>query len=256
MAQRLVRAKNKIKNAAIPYEVPEGPQLDERLPAVLDVIYLIFNEGYAASDGAQAMRANLCEEAIRLGTILYQLMPLPEAGGLLALMLLHDSRRAARTTTDNPYIPLFDQDRSLWDGEKIEKGRTLLLHCLSQNRPGPFQIQAAISAVHGDAKRADETDWRQIAGLYAALYQHSPSPVVTINHAVAIANAGEIDHGLELLEALGSALDQYQPYFAALADLNARQGNKTQARAAYAKAVALSQNEAERDFLKGKLQRL
>ncbi len=256
MAQRLVRAKSKIKLAAIPYEVPGALQLNERLAAGLDVIYLIFNEGFSASDGASPVREELCAEAIRLGNILYQLMPHPEAGGLLALMWLHDARRVARAKADGVYVPLELQDRSLWDREQIARGKQVLLQCLARNRPGPFQIQAAISAVHADAETFAETDWAQIAGLYGALEQKEPSPVVTLNRAVALANAGNVEGGLALLAAIAAALEGYQPLHAARADLLVRCGRSGEAAMAYRKAIDLSRNEAERTFLMGKLSQL
>ncbi len=256
MAQRLVRAKSKIKLAAIPYEVPGALQLNERLAAVLDVIYLIFNEGFSASDGASPVREELCAEAIRLENILYKLMPHPEAGGLLALMWLHDARRVARAKADGVYVPLDLQDRSLWDREQIARGKQVLLQCLARNRPGPFQIQAAISAVHADAETFAETDWTQIAGLYGALEKKEPSPVVTLNRAVALANAGDVEGGLALLAAIAAALEDYQPLHAARADLLMRCGRSGEAALAYRKAIDLSRNEAERTFLMGKLSQL
>jgi RNA polymerase sigma-70 factor, ECF subfamily len=253
MAQRLVRAKNKIRNAAIPYEVPAEAQVAERLEAVLDVIYLIFNEGFSASDGPNPTRADLCEEATRLGSVLFNLLPTPEAGGLLALMLLHDSRSAARAESDGKYVPVASQDTSLWDQNKISRGKTILLQCLGQRRPGPFQIQAAISAVHIDAADAGSTDWPQIAGLYAALQQMTPSPVIALNRAVAIANAGDIASGLALLESVSTELGNYQPLYAAKADLLVRNGQLDSARKAYQQAIELSQNEPERAFLRSRL---
>lgn len=249
MSQRLVRAKHKIRTTAIPYAVPEGSALGERLASVLDVIYLIFNEGFAATQGAQTTRADLCLEAIRLGRIVYQLMPLPETGGLLALMLLHDARRPARADGTGAYIPISEQDRHLWNQDLIDEGKTLLLACLGQRRPGPFQIQAAISAVHADANHAQETDWPQIAGLYAALSAMTPSPIVTLNHAVALANAVDANAGLALLETVGEALADYQPLHAARADLLKRSGRTGEAIIAYDRAIALSTNTAGRNFL-------
>ena len=253
MAQRLVRAKNKIRDAGIAYEVPGEGQWNERLEEVLDVIYLIFNEGFAASDGEHATRADLTLEAIRLGKILWQLAPRPEAGGLLALMLLHDARRSARETSGGAYVPMTEQDRSRWNAPQMQQGRELLLHCLAQNRPGPFQIQAAISAVHSEAASAAQTDWRQIAGLYAALERITPSPVVALNRAVAIANAGDLASALEIVQAIADELPDYQPFHAAHADLLARSRQKQQAAVAYRKAMEMSGNVAERAFLQARL---
>lgn len=256
MQQRLVRAKKKIRDAGIPYEVPDGNVLDERLAAVCDVIYLIFNEGFAASEGESAVRVDLCREAVRLGRILVQLMPGPEPGGLLALMLLHDARRDARVAGAGRYVPIDEQDRSLWNRAQIQEGTNLLLQCLAQRRPGPFQVQAAISAVHAQAVNASQTDWPQIAGLYAALYQMQPSAVVRLNQAVALANAGSVDDGLHMLRALGSALGDYQPWHAAHADLLARVGQVNEAVLAYRRAIDLTANDAQRSFLQQRLERL
>ncbi|MGB7181094.1 MAG: sigma-70 family RNA polymerase sigma factor [Burkholderiaceae bacterium] len=254
MAQRLVRAKNKIRAAAIPYEIPQADVLSERLNVVCDVIYLIFNEGFAASDGVSPLRPDLCAEAIRLGRILYQLMPVPEPGGLLALMMLHDARRDARVGPDNSYIPIAEQNRSQWDHTQIEQGVELLLHCLGQRRPGPFQVQAAISAVHAQAPDAGQTDWEQIAGLYKALYEMTPTAVVMLNRAVAVANAGQVNAGLDLLNSVADELTDYQPLYAARADLSARCDNIDAAVENYQQAIAMSANAAERDFLHKKLQ--
>lgn len=253
MSQRLVRAKNKIRATAIPYEVPDGPELAERLASVLDVIYLIFNEGFAATEGASPTRADLCLEAIRLNRILYQLMPNPESGGLLALMLLHDARRDARTDDTGAYIPIAEQDRTRWNCELVDQGTKLLLHCLGQHRPGPFQVQAAISAVHAEAPSIDATDWVQIAGLYAALSEMAPTAVVTLNRAVAVANAETAEAGLALLETVARELDDYQPLHAARADLLKRCGRCSEAASAYRRAIALSANASERDFLERRL---
>ena len=256
MQQRIVRAKKKIRDAGIPYEVPGGSALDERLAAVCDVIYLIFNEGFAASEGETPVRVDLCHEALRLGRILVQLMPGPEPGGLLALMLLHDARRAARITSEGHYVPIDEQDRSLWHRAQIDEGTSLLLQCLAQRRPGPFQVQAAISAVHAQAVTAAQTDWPQIAGLYAALYQMQPSAVVRLNQAVALANAGSVDDGLHMLQALEPDLEDYQPWHAAHADLLARAGRVDEAVLAYRGAIERSGNDAQRRFLQQRLARL
>ncbi len=249
MSQRIVRAKAKIRDAAIPYEVPEGPAQAERLSSVLDVIYLIFNEGFAATEGESPTRADLCIEAIRLGRLLYQLKPHPESGGLLALMMLHDARRGARTDSFNEYIPISEQDRSLWNQELIAQGTQLLHFCLGQKRPAPFQIQAAISAVHSEAAHAEDTDWPQIAGLYRALEEATPSPVVTLNRAVAVAHAHGTAKGLALLETVAQDLDGYQPFYAAQAELLRRSGQLSEAATAYTRAIDLSTNTAERTFL-------
>ncbi len=256
MAQRLVRAKKKIRQAGIPYEVPEGDVLTERLTAVCDVIYLIFNEGFASSEGDAPVRVDLCEEAIRLGRILFYLLPRPEPGGLLALMLLHDARRAARATDTAHYVPISQQDRSLWNQDQIKEGTDLLLQCLGQRRPGPFQVQAAISAVHAQAQSPAQTDWPQIAGLYAALYEMQPTPVVLLNRAVAMANAGQLDAGLSLLASLGDTLHGYQPWHAAQAELLARNQQYDEAAHAYRDAIGLTTNAAQRRFLQGQLDSL
>jgi RNA polymerase sigma-70 factor, ECF subfamily len=253
MAQRLVRAKHKIRAAGIPYQVPEPPFLDDRLGAVLATIYFIFNEGYAATDGDSPTRADLSEEAIRLGRLLCHLTPAPEAGGLLALMLLHDSRRVARRNEDGAMVSLEAQDRSLWDAAKIGEGTRLLRASLGQNRPGPYQIQAAISALHAEAPAFDGTDWLQIAGLYAALGQFTPSPVVTLNRAVALSHGGPVEDALELLEAVAPELGTYQPLFAAKADFLKRLGRNDAARQAYRTAIDLTANAAEKEFLERRL---
>ncbi len=256
MAQQIVRAKKKISATAIPYVVPAGRELAERLIPVLDCIYLIFNEGFSATEGASPVRADLCLEAIRLGRILYRLMPHPEVGGLLALMMLHDARRAARTDTSGLYIPIAEHDRALWNHAQIEDGTNLLLYCLGQRSPGPFQIQAAISAVHAQAKDVADTDWTQIAGLYNALSEITLSAVITLNHAVALANAETPEAGLALLEKVADDLVSYQPFHAARADLLKRAGRITAARAAYQRAIELSAKTAERAFLGARLSEL
>lgn len=253
MAQRLVRAKGKISKAGIPYKVPEAPHLAERLEAVLATIYLIFNEGYAATDGDVPVRADLCEEAIRLGRLLLMLTPAPEAGGLLALMLLHDSRRAARHDAEGEMIALDAQDRGLWNRSRIDEGTHLLRASLGRNRPGPYQVQAAISALHAEAASFAETDWPQIAGLYSALEQMSPSPVVTLNRAVAVSHGGSVREALEVLESVAPSLEGYQPMLAARADFLRRLGEDAAAGAAYRAALALTTNTAERGFLEKQL---
>lgn len=249
MRQRITRAKDKIRQKGIPYVVPQGIELEERLESVLDVVYLIFNEGYAPTDSGHVTRRELCEEAIRLGRLLYSLMPKPEVGGLLALMLLNHARWTARVDSDGAFVTLDEQARSLWDQQLIEEGRRLLHHCLAHRHPGQFQIQAAISAVHSEAATADDTDWIQIAGLYVALSQAAPSPVVTLNHAVALSHAESPAAGLRLLTSVSDQLQQYQPFHAAHADLLRRCGDGKAAAVAFRRAIALSTNGPERQFL-------
>ena len=249
MAQRLVRAKRKIAAARIPDRVPADEQLPERLAGVLAVVYLAFNEGYAARDDDRLVRAELCDEAIRLGRLLARLMPDDaETAGLLALMLLHDSRRAARIGPDGRFVALPDQDRGRWDAARIAEGTGVLDRALRLRRPGPYQLQAAISALHATAATADDTDWPQIAQLYGRLAHHAPSPVVQVNRAVAIGMADGPRAGLGVLDALGDdrRLAGYQPYHAARADLLRRAGHAAAAAAAYDDAIALSTNAVER----------
>jgi RNA polymerase sigma-70 factor (ECF subfamily) len=272
LAQRIVRAKAKIRDARIPYQVPTRAELPERLDAVLRVIYLVFNEGYAASSGTVVTRHDLSAEAIRLGRLLVELLPgfdrnrasqaprgmEPEAVGLLALMLLHESRRTARTSPSGDVILLDDQDRSLWDRDQIAEGIQLVRHALSSRQIGPYTIQAAIAAVHAEAPTAAATDWDEIVGLYDALLQADPSPVIELNRAVAVAMRDGPAAGLTLVDAIleRGDLSDYRLTHATRAELCRRLGKHAEARVAYGRAIALTRQEPERRFLERRLAEL
>jgi RNA polymerase sigma-70 factor, ECF subfamily len=258
IAQRIVRAKAKIRGARIPYEVPSETDLPDRLDAILRVVYLVFNEGYSASSGGSLTRHDLSGEAIRLGRLLIELLPEPEAMGLLALMLLHDSRRAARTSPTGELILLDDQDRSLWNREQIAEGVALVDRALSSRRCGPYSVQAAIAAVHAQAPSPAATDWAHIVGLYDLLMQADPSPVVELNRAAAVAMRDGPSAGLLLIDAILARgdLGNYHLAHAARADCYRRLGRTTEARASYEQALSLTQQEPERRFLTRRLAEL
>ena len=255
MSQRIVRAKRKIRDAGIPYRVPAAAELPARLRGVLAVLYLIFNEGYASTSGARLVRPQLCDESIRLARVLAELMPgEPEVLGLLALMLLADSRRGARVSPDGSLVPLASQDRSRWDRLRIAEGQAIVRQCLEWNRPGPYQIQAAIHAVHSDAPVPAATDWRQVVALYDQLLAQTPSPVVAMNRAAALAELAGPDAGLRALE--GLPLEGYHLLHAVRADLLQRAGRTAEARAAIDRAIELCANDVERELLVRRRQHL
>jgi RNA polymerase sigma-70 factor (ECF subfamily) len=259
VAQRLVRAKRKIEEAGIPYEVPPPDRLPERLASVQAVIYLIFNEGYLASTGDRLIRTDLCAEAIRLARVLYELLPTePENAGLLALMLLHDSRRDARITQPGELIPLEEQDRGLWHRGQIYEGLRLVEQALKEGAVGPFQLQAAIAAIHAEAPTAPETDWPQIAALYQVLLRRHPSPVISLNHAVAIAMSEGLENGLALIDQLGTVpdLSSYYLYHAARADILRRLSRKDDALEEYKLALHLATNAVEQRYLSRRIREL
>jgi RNA polymerase sigma-70 factor (ECF subfamily) len=255
VAQRIVRAKAKIRDARIPYVVPSETELPDRLDTVLQVVYLVFNEGYSSSSGGSLTRHDLSGEAIRLGRLLIQLLPEPEVMGLLALMLLQDSRRAARTSTTGDLILLEDQDRTLWNRDQIAEGLKLVERALSSRRIGPYTLQAAIAAVHAEAPHADATDWSQIVILYDVLFQAEPSPIIELNRAAAVAMRDGASAGLVLIDAILARGDlaNYHLAHAARADLCRRSGRTAEARASYERALSLTQQEPERRFLERRM---
>ncbi len=258
IAQRIVRAKRKIRDANIPYEIPAQSDLPDRLDSVHRVIYLVFNEGYSASAGASLTRTDLSSEAIRLGRILIELLPDTEAMGLLAMMILHESRRPARTSDNGDLVLLEDQDRSLWSKELIKEGIELVNRALSSRRFGPYTIQAAIAAVHAEAPTADETDWAQIVGLYDVLLRVEPSPVIELTRAVAVAMRDGPEEGLKLIDAIleRGELSDYHLIYSARADMCRRLGRTEEARESYRRALDLTQQEPERNFIERRMEEL
>ena len=249
MNQRLTRAKRKIKDSGIPYSIPEGEALAQRVSSVLAVIYLIYNESYSAYEGQMLTRKELAQEAIRLARILFKLLPRPDVAGLLALLLFHDARREARSSHSQSFIPLELQDRKLWNREAIAQAHQLLNNAMLAKEPDSYQIQAAISALHAQAPCWEETDWAQIQLLYGALYKLEPSPVVALNQAVALAHSGAHARALECLLGLETELQNYQPFHAACADIAAKLARYPQSTRYYERAIQLSKNSSERDFL-------
>jgi RNA polymerase sigma-70 factor (ECF subfamily) len=258
MAQRIVRAKAKIRDARIPYRVPDAAELPERLGAVLRVVYLVFNEGYTASSGPMVTRHDMSSEAIRLGRLLVDLLPEPEALGLLGLMLLHESRRTARTDAAGDLVLLEDQDRSLWDRDMIREGVSLVERALASRRPGPYTIQGAIAAVHAGASDANATDWHEIVGLYDVLRRMEPSPVIELNRAVAVAMRDGPAHGLAIVDRIldDGQLREYRLAHAARGEFLRRLGRRQEARGAYQRALALAKQEPERRFLQRRIAEL
>ncbi|WP_297792592.1 RNA polymerase sigma factor [uncultured Marinobacter sp.] len=255
LAQKIVRAKRKIREAGIPYEVPDDKHLAERLGAVLHVVYLMFNEGYARTDGEGLIDASLTAEAIRLAELLATLLPNGEVFGLLALMGLQDARKAARVDEQGELVTLEEQDRTLWDRDEIRLGKSWLMRALGQAPAGPYTLQAAIAAAHADAPSFEETDWHDIVGLYDLLYQRSPTPVIALNRAVAVAMVEGPQAGVALLEGLSSdkAIQNYHLFHAALADLHRRAGHQERARVAYERALSLASQAQEKRFLQKRL---
>jgi RNA polymerase sigma-70 factor (ECF subfamily) len=258
LAQRIVRAKSKIRDAGIPYQVPSHEDLPDRLETVLQVVYLVFNEGYSASSGATVTRADLSGEAIRLGRLLVRLLPDPEAVGLLALMLLQESRRAARSSQEGQLVLLEDQDRSLWNRTFIAEGTSLVESAFASRQVGPYTIQAAIAAVHAGSLSATDTDWAQIVSLYDTLLRASPSPVIELNRAVAVAMSEGPVAGLEIIDDIlaAGALNDYYLAHSARADLCRRLGKREEARTSYLRAIDLTLQEPERRFLEARLMAL
>jgi len=259
LAQRLVRAQRKIQQARIPYQVPGPAALPGRLSAVQAVLYLVFNEGYSATSGENLVRRELCAEAIRLARTLFELMPQnPENMALLALMLLHDSRRDARSTLEGELLTLEEQDRSLWRQDQIAEGIRLVERALGRRNVGPYQLQAAIVAVHAEARTAGETDWKQIAALYNLLHQMQPSPIISLNHAVAVAMSEGLEQGLAMIDRTGSGgeLESYHLYHAARADLLRRMERKAEALESYHRGLALTTNAVEVRYLRRRIAEL